>query len=70
MESSSADVLPEFRAQRKLNEQRIPEIRDYIINNRDSYVFTSIGERAYEIIKDSKFSDGKITVPIKVEQHL
>lgn len=35
----SSDVLPEFRAQRKLNEQRIPEIRDYIINNRDSYVF-------------------------------
>lgn len=28
----SSDVLPEFRAQRKLNEQRIPEIRDYIIN--------------------------------------
>lgn len=35
----SSDVLPEFRAQRKLKEQRIPEIRDYIINNRDSYVF-------------------------------
>ena len=41
MEASS-DVLPEFRAQRKLNEQRIPEIRDYIINNRDSYVFSAL----------------------------
>ena len=38
----SSDVLPEFRAQRKLNEQRIPEIRDYIINNRDSYVFSAL----------------------------
>lgn len=37
-----SDVLPEFRAQRKLNEQRIPEIRDYIINNRDSYVFSAL----------------------------
>jgi len=37
----ASDVLPEFRAQRKLNEQRIPEIRDYIINNRDSYVFST-----------------------------
>ena len=23
-------LLPEYRAQRKINEQRIPEIRDYI----------------------------------------
>lgn len=38
----SSDVLPEFRAQRKLKEQRIPEIRDYIINNRDSYVFSAL----------------------------
>lgn len=38
----SSDVLPEFRAQRKLNEQRIPEIRDYIINNRNSYVFSAL----------------------------
>nr|WP_308758547.1 DNA sulfur modification protein DndB [uncultured Anaerotignum sp.] len=37
-----SDVLPEFRAQRRLNEQRIPEIRDYIINNRDSYVFSAL----------------------------
>ena len=36
------DVLPEFRAQRKLNESRIPEIRDYILNNRNSYVFSAL----------------------------
>ena len=53
----SSDVLPEFRAQRKLNEQRIPEIRDYIINNRDSYVFSALaasvdGEVAFFPIKE------------------
>lgn len=35
-------VLPEYRAQRKLNETRIPEIRDYILKNRDSYVFSAL----------------------------
>ena len=36
------DVAPEYRAQRRLNEARIPEIRDYILNNRDSYVFSAL----------------------------
>lgn len=35
-------VLPEYRAQRKLNEARIPEIKRYIINNPDSYVFSAL----------------------------
>lgn len=54
----SSDVLHEFRAQRKLNEQRIPEIRNYIINNRDSYVFSALaasvdGEVAFFPTKES-----------------
>lgn len=36
------DVSPEFRAQRRLNEARIPEIRNYILSNRDSYVFSAL----------------------------
>lgn len=36
------DVGPEYRAQRRLNEARIPEIRDYILENRDSYVFSAL----------------------------
>ncbi len=36
------DVVPEHRAQRRLNELRIPEIRDYILDNRDSYVFSAL----------------------------
>lgn len=38
----SSDSLPEFRAQRKLNELRIPEISRYILTNRDSYVFSAL----------------------------
>ena len=35
-------VLPEYRAQRRLNESRIPEIKRYILENRDTYVFSAI----------------------------
>ena len=35
-------VSPEHRAQRKLNEARIPVIRQYILNNRKSYVFSAL----------------------------
>jgi len=35
-------VPPEYRAQRKLNESRIPVISKYITENRDSYVFSAL----------------------------
>lgn len=35
-------VLPEYRAQRKLNESRIPVISKYITENKDSYVFSAL----------------------------
>ncbi len=35
-------VLPEYRAQRKLNTSRIPVISRYILENRDSYVFSAL----------------------------
>ncbi len=35
-------VPPEYRAQRQLNEGRIPVIRKYITDNRDSYVFSAL----------------------------
>ena len=35
-------VLPEYRAQRKLNETRIPIISRYILDNRDTYVFSAL----------------------------
>ena len=35
-------LLPEYRAQRSINELRIPEIRDYILNNPTTYVFSAL----------------------------
>lgn len=33
---------PEMKVQRVLNKQRIPEMKNYILNNRDSYVFSAL----------------------------
>ncbi|MBQ3165687.1 MAG: DNA sulfur modification protein DndB [Lachnospiraceae bacterium] len=35
-------VLPEYRAQRRLNEARIPAISKYILENDNSYVFSAL----------------------------
>lgn len=35
-------ILPEHRAQRRINEARIPEIKNYILENRDTYVFSAL----------------------------
>lgn len=35
-------VSPEFRAQRRLNESRIPTIKKYILDNPDTYVFSAL----------------------------
>lgn len=37
-----APLPPDLRAQRTLNKARIPEIRDYILDNRKSFAFSSI----------------------------
>lgn len=55
----SSDSLPEFRAQRKLNELRIPEISNYILKNRDSYVFSALaasvdGKMLFESIQGTE----------------
>lgn len=36
------DLPPEVRAQRVLNRARLPEIANYILTNRDTYVFSAI----------------------------
>lgn len=49
---TDADVVsPEFRAQRRLNETRIPAIKNYILDNRLSYVFSALSASL-----DGKFS--------------
>lgn len=49
--NDSEYIAPEFRAQRCINEARIPEIRDYILNNRTNYVFSALSASI-----DGKFS--------------
>jgi DNA sulfur modification protein DndB len=36
------ELVPELRAQRVLNKSRLPEIAQYILNNRDNYTFSAI----------------------------
>lgn len=53
-------VLPEYRAQRKLNVSRIPAIRNYILNNRETYVFSALAasiDGEFSFIPDSNFPD-------------
>ncbi len=56
--SENEIVLPEYRAQRRINEARIPEIKKYIIDNRDSYVFSALsasidGQFAFSSLSES-----------------
>lgn len=55
----SADeyVLPEYRAQRKLNEARIPVISQYILDNRVSYVFSALAASIDGAFKFCAFSE-------------
>lgn len=36
------DIPPELRAQRTLRESRVPVIKNYILNNPDNYIFSSL----------------------------
>ncbi|QWV98226.1 DNA sulfur modification protein DndB [Geomonas nitrogeniifigens] len=36
------ELIPELRAQRTLNKSRVPEISRYILDNRNSYVFSAL----------------------------
>lgn len=53
-------VLPEFRAQRKLNVSRIPEIAEYITDNRNDYVFSALSasiDGAFSFLPSSESPD-------------
>ena len=39
---NETELKPELRAQRQLNKSRLPELSNYISQNRDSYVFSAI----------------------------
>ncbi len=57
-------IRPEDRAQRKLRESRIPDITNYILENRSNYIFSSItisvGGRIKFIPAPGEGSDGRI----------
>lgn len=63
------ELAPEMRAQRKLNKGRIPEMRDYIINNPNSYVFSSItvsvdSEIVFTPVSKDNLYMGTISIPL------
>jgi len=50
-------MVPELRAQRVLNKGRLPEMANYVLNNRDNYVFSAItasldGDVRFESVED------------------
>ena len=58
-------VQPEFRAQRKINETRIPEIKKYILKNRDNYVFSALSasiDGKFTFISDDSNNVGIIDI--------
>lgn len=61
-------VSPEYRAQRKLNEARVPVISKYILDNRESYVFSALAasiDGAFQFVPISEGNDiGTLEVSI------
>lgn len=53
----------------KMHEVDIAYVSTQIQEYGEEYLRSNIGERAYKIIQDCNSSNGKIIVPIKVEQH-
>jgi DNA sulfur modification protein DndB len=41
-DEAEAELSPELRAQRMLNHTRIPEMKDYLVQNRGDYVFSAL----------------------------
>lgn len=64
------DLPSEIRAQRVINKNRVPEIKDYILENIDSYVFSALtvsvdGEVNFTTSDEDKNSQvGTITIPM------
>lgn len=59
------NVSPDFRAQRKLNYARIPQLKKYILSNRNSYVFSALaasisGQFIFEEIGGSGLGELKV----------
>lgn len=53
-------ILPEHRAQRRINEARIPEIKNYILENRDTYVFSALSASIDGEFKFTPYMDSDV----------
>lgn len=64
-------VPPEYRAQRRLNTMRIPVIKDYILENRDSYVFSALAASidGEYLFSSSGMSDDVGVLEISMDAH-
>lgn len=65
---NSGDIKPELRAQRVLNKARIPEIKRYILENKD-YIFSSLtasadGEIKFEEFSKEAYRVGTLHIPL------
>jgi DNA sulfur modification protein DndB len=61
------ELVPELRAQRILNKGRLPEMARYVVDNRDSYVFSALtasidAEVRFDPVEDERF--GRLRVPM------
>lgn len=63
------ELPPEVRSQRVLNKSRIPEIRDYILSNPNSYVFSALtvsvdGNMEFTSLSETVPQAGTISIPM------
>jgi len=71
----SDDVPPEYRAQRVLNKKRVPEIANYMVENPQDYVFSSLtasidGEHYFEPASTEETLSDVGTLNIDMESKL
>lgn len=62
---------PDMRVQRILNKQRIPEMKDYVLQNRDCYVFSALtasvdGEMEFISLQNSSAGQLKISMNSRI----
>lgn len=64
---ANEELPPDVRSQRILNKSRIPEIRDYILSNPKSYVFSALtvsvdGDMEFQAVSDAMPQVGTISI--------
>jgi DNA sulfur modification protein DndB len=64
-------IQPELRAQRRLNKQRIPEMKSYILDNPDTYVFSALAASVDGEMEFLQFGNGPLgTLNVSIDATL